>query len=80
MCGDPNSEERRRVLEPHNDENDKYGWLRAPVKSLEAQWLLVAEACNHPNCLVLPFKLELIRVAAQAACEVKGPRLGIASA
>ena len=25
---------------------------------------LVAEACNHPNCLVLPFRLELIRLAA----------------
>jgi hypothetical protein len=21
-------------------------------------------ACNHPNCLVLPFRLELIRLAA----------------
>jgi hypothetical protein len=26
--------------------------------------LLVAVACNHPNCLVLPFRLELIRFAA----------------
>lgn len=25
---------------------------------------VVAGACNHPNCLVLPFSLELIRVAA----------------
>ena len=25
---------------------------------------LIAEACNHPNCLVLPFNLELIRLAA----------------
>jgi hypothetical protein len=25
---------------------------------------LVAVACNHPNCLVLPFRLELIRLAA----------------
>jgi len=25
---------------------------------------LVAGACNHPNCLVLPFSLELIRLAA----------------
>ena len=23
---------------------------------------LIAEACNHPNCLVLPFRLELIRL------------------
>jgi hypothetical protein len=29
-----------------------------------AEWNLVAEARNHPNCLVLPFKLELIRLAA----------------
>src|ERR1700674_5532177 len=25
---------------------------------------IVSGACNHPNCLVLPFRLELIRVAA----------------
>jgi hypothetical protein len=25
---------------------------------------LVAAACNHPNCLVLPFRFELIRLAA----------------
>jgi hypothetical protein len=25
---------------------------------------LVAGACNHPNCLVLPFSVELIRLAA----------------
>jgi hypothetical protein len=25
---------------------------------------LVAEACNHPTCLVLPFRLEVIRFAA----------------
>jgi len=29
-----------------------------------AEWFLVAEACNHPNCLVVPFWLELIRLAA----------------
>src|ERR1700722_12413948 len=28
---------------------------------------LVAGACNHPNCLVLPFSVELIRLAAEAA-------------
>src|ERR1700731_4590355 len=26
---------------------------------------MVAGACNHPNCLVLPFRLELIRPAAK---------------
>jgi hypothetical protein len=26
--------------------------------------LLVAEACNHPNLLVMPFSLELVRAAA----------------
>ena len=25
---------------------------------------LVAGACNHPNCLVLPFRMELIRLVA----------------
>jgi hypothetical protein len=29
-----------------------------------AERILVAEACNHPNCLSLPFRLELIRLAA----------------
>src|SRR5882672_12953574 len=28
------------------------------------QYGLVAEACNHPNCLVLPFSFNLIRSAA----------------
>jgi hypothetical protein len=40
---------------------------------------LIAEACNHPNCLVVPFRLELIRLAAQAARAVKGNGLAIAS-
>jgi hypothetical protein len=31
---------------------------------IEREETLVAEACNHPNCLVLPFRLELIRLAA----------------
>jgi hypothetical protein len=31
---------------------------------IEREEALVAEACNHPNCLVLPFRLELIRVVA----------------
>jgi len=31
---------------------------------IEREETLVAEACNHPNCLVLPFSLELIRLAA----------------
>jgi hypothetical protein len=31
---------------------------------LEKKEKLVAAACNHPNCLVLPFRLERIRLAA----------------
>jgi hypothetical protein len=31
---------------------------------IEIEETLVAAACNHPNCLVLPFRLELIRLAA----------------
>jgi hypothetical protein len=31
---------------------------------IEREETLVAEACNHPYCLVLPFRLELIRLAA----------------
>jgi hypothetical protein len=31
---------------------------------IEKEQFVVAEACNHPNCLVLPFSVELIRLAA----------------
>jgi hypothetical protein len=31
---------------------------------IEREETLVAAACNHPNCLVLPVRLELIRLAA----------------
>jgi hypothetical protein len=31
---------------------------------IEREETLVAEACNHPNCLVLTFSVELIRLAA----------------
>jgi hypothetical protein len=31
---------------------------------IEIEETLVATACNHPNCLVLPFSVELIRLAA----------------
>jgi hypothetical protein len=31
---------------------------------IESEETLVAEACKHPNCLVLPFRLELIRLSA----------------
>ena len=34
------------------------------VEVVEREETLVAETCNHPNWLVLPFRLELIRVAA----------------
>jgi hypothetical protein len=30
----------------------------------EGRIRMVAGACNHPNCLVLPFSVELIRLAA----------------
>jgi hypothetical protein len=32
---------------------------------IEREETLVAEACNHPNLLVLPFSFDLIRRAAQ---------------
>jgi hypothetical protein len=31
---------------------------------IESEATLVAEACNHPNWLVLPFSFELLREAA----------------
>jgi site-specific DNA recombinase len=38
---------------------------RSPATGdLSLQVVMVAGACNHPNCLVLPLRLELIRLAA----------------
>ncbi len=34
------------------------------AEMIESKATLLAEACNHPNCLVMPFRLELIRLAA----------------
>ena len=42
----------------------KFGWLQGSRKLLKRKGCLVAEVCNHPNCLVLPFRLELIQFAA----------------
>jgi hypothetical protein len=39
--------------------------------------VLVAGACNHPNWVLLAFRLELIRLAASAAREVKRHRWAI---
>jgi hypothetical protein len=37
---------------------------RPKRKTCKCNKRLVAGACNNPNCLVLPFRLELIRPAA----------------
>jgi hypothetical protein len=42
----------------------KFGRVAGFVEVVEREETLVAEACNHPNCLVLPFSLALIRLAA----------------
>jgi len=34
------------------------------AKVIEREETLDAEACNHPNCLVLPFSFSVVRVAA----------------
>ncbi len=41
-------------------------WGKIGPKPRWLHWRLrmVAGACNHPNCLVLPFSVELIRLAA----------------
>jgi hypothetical protein len=31
---------------------------------IEREETLVAAACNHPNCLVLPFRFPMLRAAA----------------
>jgi hypothetical protein len=33
------------------------------LEVVEKEATLVAEACNHPNLLVIPFRAELIRCA-----------------
>ncbi len=40
--------------------NCQFGWLRGSLKSKN---LLVAEACNAPNALIIPFRIELNRPA-----------------
>jgi hypothetical protein len=40
-------------------------WMVAGVAELiEREEILVAQACNHPNCLVLRFSFPMVRVAA----------------
>jgi hypothetical protein len=34
------------------------------AEDIETKELLVAGACNHPNCLVLTFRFPLVRAAA----------------
>src|SRR6266566_9138773 len=42
----------------------QFGWLQGLQKFLRGKTTLVAKACNHPNCLVLPFSVQLIRLTA----------------
>jgi len=46
--------------DPASGGTKKAGILRSGLIDHE----MVAGACNHPNCLVLPFSVELIRLAA----------------
>jgi len=41
----------------------KFGWLQV-TGTLHSKEQFNAEACNHPNCLVLPFRFPMIRAAA----------------
>jgi hypothetical protein len=34
------------------------------LEGIESKDFLVAGACNHPNCLVLPFRFSMVRAAA----------------
>jgi hypothetical protein len=47
------------------------------VEVVEREETLVAETCNHPNCLVLPFQVGTDPVSSVAS--VQGHRLVIAS-
>jgi hypothetical protein len=50
----------------------QFGWLRGSEKFMKRKNFVVAGACNHPNCLVLPFSVELIRFAALSKILKKG--------
>ena len=50
-------------LQIYDDENYEIRLLVAFSEVLK-EGALVAKACNHPKCFVLPFRLELIRLAA----------------
>lgn len=52
---------RSRSLFPRSEEPYK---STATYRPEDQHWGVIAAACNHPNCLVLPFRLELIRLAA----------------
>ena len=57
---------RRSHAEASVQEFDNSDELRGSWMLLKGKKILVAGARNHPNCLVLPFSLELIRLAAWA--------------
>ena len=41
-----------------------FGQIAIVGEVIEGKDFLVAGACNHPNLLVLPFRVSLVRVAA----------------
>ena len=45
----------------------QFGWLRRIRNLLGEISFLVAEACNHPNCLVLPFMKSPMRLLTKCA-------------
>jgi len=48
----------------HSQLNSQNRMVAGFADLIETEEGLVAEACNHPNCLVLPFRIELIRLVA----------------
>jgi hypothetical protein len=74
----PSSGERHTAFELERQQL-QIRMVAGSAETMETEEILVAGACNHPNCLVLPFKLELIRLAAWTTFEVIGYRSAIAS-
>ncbi|MGB2620302.1 MAG: hypothetical protein WBC57_24190, partial [Candidatus Acidiferrales bacterium] len=55
---------KREVRDPQNHRESQIRMVAGLTELIEGKDSLVAEACNHPNCLVLPFRMELIRLVA----------------
>ncbi len=63
MCSTPVRKEETNSRDIFNNQTTNR-MVAGFAEAADRKQTLVAEACNHPNLLVLPFRLELIRLAA----------------